>query len=47
MPGVAARLRQNPVAMGFSLREVASPAPDVADPQAPAAVEADLRALNG
>jgi len=47
MPGAAAGLRQNPIALGFSLREVAKHTPDFADPETLAALEADLVALNG
>jgi len=47
MPVAAAELRQNPIALGFSLREVAKHTPDFADPETLAALEADLVALNG
>jgi acetyl esterase/lipase len=47
MPGAAAGLRQNPIALGFSLREVAKHAPEFADPATLAALETDLLALNG
>jgi acetyl esterase/lipase len=47
MPGAAAELRQNPIALGFSLREVVKHAPELADPETLAALEADLVALNG
>lgn len=46
LPGVAVGLRQNPIAMGFSLREVVRHAPDIADPATLAALESDLLALN-
>jgi acetyl esterase/lipase len=46
LPGVTSRLRQNPIAMGFSLREVAKHAPDFADADTLAALGADLVALN-
>ena len=46
MPGVTAGLRLNPIALGFSLREVSKHAPDFADPETLAALEADLVALN-
>jgi acetyl esterase/lipase len=46
LPVVAAGLRQNPIALGFSLRELSKHAPDFADPETLAALESDLRALN-
>ena len=46
MPGAAAQLRQNPAALGFSLREVAKRAPDLADSETLAALEHDLLALS-
>jgi hypothetical protein len=46
MPGVTSGLRQNPIAMGFSLREVARHAPDFADAETLSALETDLLALN-
>jgi len=45
MPGVTAGLRQNKIALGFSLHEVSKHAPDFADPETLAALETDLRAL--
>jgi acetyl esterase/lipase len=45
LPGLAAQLRQSPVALGFSLREVAKRQPDVISPEAVAAAEPDLMAL--
>ncbi len=45
MPGATSGLRQNPVALGFSLREVARHAPDFADAKTLAALETDLVAL--
>ncbi len=45
MPGVTAGLRANPIAIGFSLREVAKHAPDLADAGTLAALETDLLAL--
>ena len=46
LPGVAASLRENPVALGFSLREVARHAPELADAETLSAIEGDLLALN-
>ena len=46
MPGVTAGLRTNPIALGFSLREVSKHAPDFATPDTLAALETDLLALN-
>jgi hypothetical protein len=46
MPGVVSGLRQNPIAMGFSLREVARHAPDFANAETLSALETDLLALN-
>lgn len=45
LPGVAAGLRRNPIALGFSLRDIAKLSPDVADPDTLAIVEVDLLAL--
>jgi acetyl esterase/lipase len=47
LPGVTTGLRQNPIALGFSLREVAKHTPDFADPETLNALETDLVALNG
>ena len=46
MPGVTAGLRENPIALGFSLREVSRHSPDFATPGTLTALEADLLALN-
>ncbi len=45
IPGVTSGLRQNRIALGFSLREVAKHAPEFADPETLAALESDLVAL--
>lgn len=45
MPGVTTGLRQNPIALNFSLREISVHQPDFADEATLAAVETDLEAL--